>query len=112
MSTPQYQATLKAVARLDFAIKHLTSVHDPEPRSSRWTPELSRQLVEGMTACRWFLASGFDPPAQFGAWLRNNLEQVGLQPGSKNGDFYGAAVWHAAAEVDHLGREWQPEWSL
>jgi hypothetical protein len=110
--TPQYEATLKAVARLDFAIGHVTSTELPEPRSANWTTELTDRLVEGMRACRWFLAAGFDPPKRFGAWLRKNLAEAGLQPGSAAADFYGSAVWYAADEVDHLGEKWRQEWSL
>jgi len=103
---------LRAVARLDFAIGHVPSPEFPEPRSETWTPELSDRLVEGMRACRWFLAAGFDPPKQFGGWLRKNLAEAGLQPGSAAADFYASAVLYAADEVDHLGEEWRQEWSL
>jgi hypothetical protein len=89
--TPQHEATLRAVARLDQAIKQVTTGHS-EPRSIGWTSELTNRLVEGMRACRWFLATGFDPPEQFGSWLRKNLEEAHLHPGSPTGDFYGAAV--------------------
>jgi hypothetical protein len=85
----------------------------PEPRAPGWTPELTRRLVEGMQACRWFLATGFEPPGQFGSWLRRSLEERDLgPPGGHDSDFYGSWVWHAADAVDHLREEWQPEWSM
>ena len=113
MPTPQYEATLRAVASLDGAIKMALNADHPEPRAPGWTPELTRRLVEGMQACRWFLASGFDPPGQFGTWLRRNLEENDLgPPGGRHGDFYGSWAWHAADAVDRLLEEWQPEWSL
>jgi len=109
--TARYEATLPVVARLDFAIMHNLQP-TAEPRSSAWTPELTDRLVEGMRACRWFLATGFEPPPQFGTWLRKNLEEAELQPGSPVEDFYSRAVWYAAREVDQLGKDWHPEWSL
>jgi hypothetical protein len=113
MATPQYEATLSAVARLDGAIKMLLSPNPPEPRSAKWTPELMHGLVEGMQACRWFVATGFDPQAQFGSWLRRRLEENELgPPEGPHGDFYGSWVWHAADAVDQLRKEWQPEWSM
>jgi hypothetical protein len=67
MATRQYHATLNAVSRRDGAVKMLLSSDLPEPRAAKWTPELIHGLVEGMQACRWFVATGFDPPAQFGS---------------------------------------------
>ena len=59
-----------------------------EPRAPGWTPELTRHLVEGMQACRWFLATGFAPPEQFGAWLRTSLKERDLgPPDGPHGDF-------------------------
>jgi len=90
----------------------LTTDH-PEPRAPGWTPELTRDLVQGMQACRWFLATGFDPPGQFGSWLRRTLQERGLEPpGGRHSDFYASWVWHAAGAVDQLREEWQPEWSM
>jgi hypothetical protein len=80
----------------------------PEPRAPGWTPELTGRLVEGMQACRWFLATGFDPPAQFGSWLRRCLEEGDLG----HSDIYGSMAWNAADAVDHLREAWQPEWSM
>jgi hypothetical protein len=111
--TPQYEATLSVVARLDFAImQNVNPSRAGESRSPAWTPELTDRVVEGMRACRWFLATGFAPPPRFGAWLRKNLENAELQLGSPVEDFYSRAVWYAAQEVDRLGKDWQPEWSL
>jgi hypothetical protein len=113
VSTPQYEATLRAVARIDHAIRMLLSPEAPEPRSSKWTPELTHRVVEGMQACRWFLATGFEPPEQFGSWLRRILQEEGLGPSSNDGgDFYGSRVWHAANAVDQLREDWQPDWSM
>ena len=111
MTTPQYEATLKAVGRLDMAVGMLLNTEHPEPRAPDWTPELTSHLVEGMQACRWFLASGFDPPEQFGSWLRRSLEDAGLGPHNHT-EVYGSMVWHAADAVDRLREEWQAEWSL
>lgn len=83
------------------------------PRSPKWTPELIRRLVEGMQACRWFLATGFDPQEQFGSWLRRRLEENELgPPDGPHGDFSGSWAWHAADAVDQLRRDWRPEWSM
>jgi hypothetical protein len=113
MPSPQYEATLKAVARLDGAIRRVQNEHRPESGASSWTPELTRRLVDGMQACRWFIAAGFDPPAQFGSWLRRNLEEAGLgPPDGRHGDFDASWVWHAADAVDDLGDAWQPDWTL
>jgi hypothetical protein len=85
----------------------------PEPSSSKWTPELTHRVVEGMQARRWFLATGFEPPEQFGSWLRRILEEEGLGSASSDGgDFYGSRVWHAADAVDQLQVEWQLDWSI
>jgi hypothetical protein len=112
MTTPQYEATLRAVARLDHAMRLLeSSTHDLEPRSRSWTPELTNRVVEGMRACRWFLATGFDPPAQFGSWLRKTLDESGLGPGHHL-EICGSAVWRAADAVDRLKEQWRPEWSV
>ena len=111
MSTPQYEATLRAVGSLDRATMMLLNTDHPEPRAPGWTPELSNRLVEGMQACRWFLASGFDPPEQFGSWLRKSLEEADLGPGRQS-DVYGSMTWQAADAVDRLREEWRPEWSM
>jgi hypothetical protein len=111
VTTPQYEATLRAVGRVDAAVMMLLNTDHPEPRAPGWTPELTSRLVEGMQACRWFLATGFDPPEQFGAWLRKSLEEAGLGP-NHHSEVYGSMVWHAADAVDHLREEWQPEWSM
>ena len=94
-------------------IKMLVSSDPPEPRAPRWTSELIHSLVEGMQACRWFLATGFDPPEQFGSWLRRRLEENELgPPDGPHGDFYVSWAWHAADAVDQLRKEWRPEWSM
>jgi hypothetical protein len=113
VSTPPYDATLRAVARLDSGIGMLQHPDGPEPESPKWTPELTRRVVEAMQACRWFLGTGFEPPQQFGFWLRRILEDEGLgPPRHSGGDFYGSWVWHAADAVDQLTEEWEPDWNM
>ena len=108
VTTPQYEATLRAVASLDHANKLLNS----ELRTvSGWSPELLDRVTEGMRACRWFLATGFDPPGQFGTWLRTTLDEAGLGPQGDR-DAACVAAWQAADSVDRLGEQWRPEWSL
>lgn len=107
----QYELTLGAVARLDRATNLLLSPRPPEPKGAVWTPELIDRIVEGMRACRWFVATGFEPPRELAVWLRTNMEQNQLRPGSLHGDFHGAAVWYAAEALDHLREEWRPDWS-
>jgi hypothetical protein len=111
MTTPQYEATLHAVAQLDRAMRLLESTDDSESRAPGWTPELTNYVDGGMRACRWFLATGFDPPGQFGSWLRNTLDEAGLGP-DRHSEAYGSAVWRAADAVDHLKERWRPEWSM
>jgi hypothetical protein len=111
VTTTQYEATLNAVGRLDMAVGMLLNSDHPEPRATGWTPELTSRLVEGMQACRWFLATGFDPPEQFGSWLRTTLDEAGLGRNHRS-EVYGSMAWHAADAVDHLREEWQPEWSM
>jgi hypothetical protein len=108
----QYELTLGAIASLDRAVKLLLAPDSPEPKSPIWTLELTDLLVDGMRACRWFVATGFEPPEQFGSWLCKNLKERDLQPDSPDGDFYGAAAWKAAVAVDRLREEWQPDWPL
>jgi hypothetical protein len=113
MPTEHYEATLRAVARIDGAIGMLLDVDHPVPRSSELTSDLTQHLVDAMRACRWFLAAGFDPPEQFGSWLRARLEENDLgPPGDENSDFSASWVWHAADAVDRLRAEWQPSWSM
>ena len=108
MTTPQYEATLRAVASLDHANILLKSDHRTV---SGWTPDVMGRVTEGMRACRWFLATGFDPPGQFGTWLRTTLDEAGLGPQGDR-DAACVAAWQAADSVDHLGEQWHPEWSL
>jgi hypothetical protein len=111
VTTTQYEATLRAVACLDRAVMLLLSTDCPEPMEPGWTSELTNRVVEGMRACKWFLAAGFNPPDQFGSWLRNTLEEAGL--GARHyPEVYGSAAWHAADAVDHLKEQWRPEWSM
>jgi hypothetical protein len=112
VSTPQYDATLRAVASLDFSMHGILSPGHPEPRGPGWTPELTDRVVDAMRACRWFLATGFDPPRQFGPWLRATLEAGGVAPGSALEDWHGSVAWKAAGAVDRLCEEWRPEWSM
>jgi hypothetical protein len=91
-----------------MAMGMLLNTDHPEPRPTGWTPELTYRLVEGMQACRWFLAGGFNPPEQFGARLRRCLAEHGLG----HSDIYGSTAWNAARAVDRLQEEWQPEWSM
>jgi hypothetical protein len=107
VKTPQYEATLKAVASLDHANLLLNSDCRTVPG---WTPDVMDRVAEGMRACRWFLATGFDPPFQFGTWLRTTLDEGGLGP---HGDRDAACVaaWQAADSVDRLREQWRPEWS-
>jgi hypothetical protein len=108
VTTPHYEATLRAVARLDFAVQMLTDTEHPEPRAPGWTAALTSQLTAGMQACRWFLATGFTPSEQFGPWLRGCLAAHDLV----HSDIYGSVVWSAADAVDRLREEWRPEWSM
>ena len=108
MTDPQYHTTLQAIASLDHANMLLNS----DVRTvSGWTPEIVNRVAEGIHACRWFLAAGFDPPGQFGFWLRMTLDEAGLGPHGDR-DAAGVAAWQAADSVDHLGEQWRPEWSM
>ena len=111
-SSRQYELTLRAVSSLDQAVMLLLATDPPEPKAQSWTLELTDLVVEGIRASRWFVAKGFEPPGKFGSWLRKNLKESELQSSSPHGDLFGAAVWMAAAAVDHLPEEWQPGWSF
>lgn len=108
MTTPQYEATLRAVGKLDMAVQMLNNTEHLEPRAPGWTPALISELVKGMEACRWFLATGFAPPEQFGSWLRRCLAERDLG----HSDIYGSMAWNAADAVDRLREEWRAEWSM
>jgi hypothetical protein len=110
VSTPQYTATLHAVAGLDHAMGLLMAPNRPDLQGPGWTPELTNQVVDGMRACRWFLAAGFDPSDQFGFWLRTTMDEAGL--GTHHGGDAGTAAWLAADAVDQLNKEWRSEWSM
>jgi hypothetical protein len=107
MSNSQYEATLYAVARLDHAMKLLLAPDDLNLRAPRWTSELTNCVVDAMKACRWFHATGFDPPSQFGFWLRTLLHEADV--GTSRGGDAGTAAWLAADAVDQLKGEWRPE---
>jgi hypothetical protein len=108
VTPPQYEATLRAVASLDFAVEMLMNAEHPEPRAPGWTPEFTSQLATGMQSCRWFLATGFTPPERFGSWLRGCLAEKDLG----HSDICGSIAWRAADGVDRLSQEWRPEWSM
>jgi hypothetical protein len=112
VTTPQYEATLHAVANIDFAMSALLAPNHPEPRGPAWTDELIDRVASGLRSCRWFLATGFDPSVQFGSWLRITLEAKGLGRGAPAHDFAASTVWRAAEDVDRLRDQWRPEWSM
>jgi hypothetical protein len=108
VTTPQHEATLLAVASLDHAKILLNSDHRTV---AGWTPDLLDRVTEGIRACRWFLATGFDPPGQFGTWLRTTLDEGGLGPLGDR-DAACVAAWQAADCVENLKEQWRPEWSM
>jgi hypothetical protein len=110
MPNPQHEATLPVVARLDHAMKLLLGPDHLNFRAPSWTPELTNGVVDGMKACRWFLATGFELPGQFGFWVRTVMKAAGL--GTHHGGDAGVAAWLAADAVDQLREEWRPEWSM
>jgi hypothetical protein len=105
---PQYGATLRAIARLDHADKLLNS---DQRSASGWTPDVVDRVGQGIRACRWFLSTAFDPPGQFGTWLRATLNEAGLGPEGDQ-DATSVAAWNAAGAVDDLRANWLPEWSM
>lgn len=108
VTNPQYGETLRAIASLDHADKLLNS---DQRSASGWTPDVVDRVAPGIRACRWFLSTAFDPPGQFGTWLRATLKEAGLEPDGDQ-DATSAAAWNAAAAVDDLKANWLPEWSM
>ena len=105
---PQYRATLQVIASLDHADILLNSDQRSAPG---WTPDVVDCVAKGIQACRWFLSTAFDPPAQFGTWLRATLNEAGLGPQGDQ-DATSVAAWNAAGAVDDLKANWLPEWSM
>jgi hypothetical protein len=105
---PQYSATLRAIASLDHADSLLIS---DQRRASGWTPDVVDRVAQGIRACRWLLSTAFDPPAQFGTWLRATRKEAGLGPDGDQ-DATSSAAWNAAGAVDDLKANWLSEWSM